>query len=94
MKVRIYKPAKSAMQSGKNNIKKWLLVPVEEENVRSVNPLMGWTSAGNTVSQLKLFFASKEAAVAYAASKKFDYEVIEPEVFLPKKKSYAANFTG
>ncbi len=82
------------MQSGKNNMKKWLLVPVEEENIRSINPLMGWTSVDNTTSQMKLFFASKEAAVEYANSKKFDYEVVEPEISSLKKKSYAANFTG
>lgn len=94
MKVRIYKPAKSAMQSGKNNTKKWLLVPVEKENVRSLNPLIGWTSIANTQSQLKLFFASKEAAIAYAVAQKFDYEVEEPRLASIKKKSYAANFTG
>ena len=82
------------MQSGKNNIKKWLLVPIEEENIRSLNPLMGWTSADNTQSQLKLFFASKEAAIDYAKSQKFDYEIEEPEISSVKKKSYAANFTG
>jgi hypothetical protein len=94
MKVRIYRQTKSAMQSGKNNIKKWLLVPIEEENIRSLNPLMGWTSADNTQSQLKLFFASKEAAIDYAKSQKFDYEIEEPEISSVKKKSYAANFTG
>jgi len=82
------------MQSGKNNMKKWLLVPIEEENIRSVNPLMGWTSSDSTQSQLKLFFASKEAAIDYAKSQKFDYEIEEPEISSVKKKSYAANFTG
>lgn len=94
MKVRIYRPTKSAMQSGKNNMKKWLLVPIEEENLRSLNPLMGWTSVDNTQSQLRLFFATKEAAIDYAKSQKFDYEVEEPEISSVKKKSYAANFTG
>lgn len=94
MKVRIYKPTKSAMQSGKNNTKKWLLVPFEKENLRSINPLMGWTSAANTQSQLKLFFSSKEAAISYAVAQKFEYEVEEPQVSSVKKKSYAANFTG
>ncbi len=94
MKVRIYRPTKSAMQSGKNNMKKWLLVPVEQENVRSLNPLMGWTSVGNTESQLKLSFSTKEAAIEYAKSQKFEFEVEEPEVSSVKKKSYSANFTG
>lgn len=94
MKVRIYKPTKSAMQSGKQNTKKWLLVPIEEKKVRSVNPLMGWTSVDNTESQLKLYFATKEEAEQYAKSQKFDYIIEEPKASSVKKKSYAANFTG
>lgn len=94
MKVRIYKPTKSAMQSGKKNTKKWLLVPIEENDVRSINPLMGWTSVGNTDSQLKLYFDTKESAIEYAKSKKFEYVVEEPEISSVKKKSYSANFTG
>ena len=39
MKVTIYKPAKSAMQSGKEKSKKWLLTPIEEESSRQINPL-------------------------------------------------------
>ncbi len=82
------------MQSGKNNMKKWLLVPVEENVVRSINPLMGWTSVDSAKSQLKLFFASKEAAIEYARSQKFDYQIEEPAISSVKKKSYTANFTG
>ncbi|MDX2083421.1 MAG: ETC complex I subunit [Rickettsiales bacterium] len=93
MKVKIYQPAKSAMQSGKNNHKKWLLTPIEEENIRSVNPLTGWVSVNNTQSQLKLFFTTKEEAIDYAIGQKFDYELEEPKVSVVKKKSYAANFT-
>ena len=94
MKVKIYKPTKSAMQSGKSNTKKWLLIPVEEKNPRSLNPLTGWVSSDNTTSQLKIFFATKDAAIDYARSQKFEYEVDEPEVSLVKKKSYSANFTN
>ena len=75
MKVRIYKPTKSAMQSGKKNTKKWLLVPVEETNARKLNPLMGWTSSDNTSTQLKISFGSQEEAVKYAESEGFLYEV-------------------
>jgi len=94
MKVRIYKPTKSAMQSGKKNTKKWLLVPIEENNARSLNPLMGWTSSDNTSTQLKIFFASKEEAAEYAKSEGFQYEIDEPEISPVKKKSYAENFTN
>jgi hypothetical protein len=94
MKFRIYKPAKSAMQSGRKNTQKWLLVPIEEENIRSVNPLMGWVSAKDTSSQIRFEFADKEEAIKFAENRNFEYEVEEPKSPTIKQKSYAANFTG
>lgn len=94
MKVRIYKPAKSAMQSGKRNTKHWRVVPIEENNIRSINPLMGWVSANNTKSQLDFYFSSKEEAVKFVETQGFDYVVEEPETSSVKKKSYASNFTN
>ena len=94
MKVRIYNPTKTAMQSGKANTKFWLLVPVEEERTRSINYLTGWTSTNNTAMQLKLKFKTKEDAVEYAKSNNYQYEIDEPEEATIKKKSYAENFTA
>lgn len=94
MKVKIFRPTKSAMQSGKKNTKKWLVKPIEEANIRSVNPLMGWVSASNTSSQLGFEFSSKEAAIKFAESKNFSYEIEEPKISSLKQKSYAANFTN
>ncbi len=93
MKFKIYKPAKSAMQSGKKN-KKWILAPVEENNTRSINPLMGWTSSNNTQTQIKISFSSKEEAINYAKNKGFDYKVEEETASQVKPKSYAQNFTS
>ncbi|MBM5782849.1 MAG: ETC complex I subunit [Pelagibacterales bacterium] len=93
MKFKIYKPAKSAMQSGKKN-KKWILTPVEENKTRSINPLMGWTSSNDTQTQIKISFSSKEEAIAYANNKGFDYKVEEETTSQVKPKSYAQNFTG
>ena len=93
MKFKIYKPAKSAMQSGKKN-KKWLLAPIEEINHRSSNPLMGWTSSNNTQMQLKIAFASKAEAIEYATKNNFSFEVEEETIFAVKPKSYAQNFTS
>ncbi len=93
MKVRIYKQSKSAMQSGKQNAKKWILKPIEEENIRSINSLMGWVSADSTISQLKFEFENKEDAIKFAEEKKFEYEIVEPKKPTIKPKSYAANFT-
>jgi len=94
MKVKIFRPTKSAMQSGKRNTKKWLMEPVEEKNIRSINPVTGWVSASNTSSQLGFVFESKEEAIKFAEKSGFEYEVEEPKKMLVTKKSYAANFTG
>lgn len=94
MKVKIYKPTKSTMQSGRAKNKKWLMIPFEENNTRKINPLMGWTSSDNTTTQLKFFFNSKETAIEYAKSEAFEYEVVEPNDATIKQKSYAENFTN
>ena len=64
MTARIYKPAKTAMQSGTAKTKEWVL-DYEPEQPRVVEPLMGWTSSGDMKQQLRLRFATKEEAVAY-----------------------------
>ena len=89
-KVKIYKPAKNAMQSGiaKSNI--WILEYIVEKT--GINPLMGWESSKNTLSELKLKFSSKDNAIKYAKKNKIDYEIIEPKNKKVIKKSYADNF--
>jgi hypothetical protein len=82
------------MQSGRKNTKKWLMKPIEESGVRSVNSLTGWISASNTNSQLHFEFLNKEDAIKFAESRNFSYEIFEPKSAALKKKSYAENFTG
>ena len=67
MQVRIYKPAKTAMQSGQRNTKEWLLE--SEPTPKEIDPLMGWTSSRDTMQQVKLYFATLEEAKAYAEKK-------------------------
>ena len=92
MKVKIYKPVKSAMQSGKARSKKWLVELLEEENVRHLDPLMNWVSVDNTLSELHFEFAHKEDAINFAKSRGFEFVVVEPEMAKMQKKSYAENF--
>ena len=94
MKVKIFRPAKSAMQSGKQGNKKWLVTPVEETNIRSINSLTGWVSAKDTSSQSRFEFLNKEDAIKFAESQNFEYEIEEPKLPNIKPKSYSANFTG
>ena len=69
MVARIYKPSRNAMQSGKGKSENWLL-EFESEAPRTTDPLMGWTSSGDTRQQLKLSFETKELAIAYADKKR------------------------
>ncbi len=94
MKFKIYKPTKSAMQSGQKNTKKWLVTPIEESKSRSINNIMSWVSSDNTANQLKFSFTSKEEAVKFVESQGFEYEIEESHTASLKKKSYAENFTN
>lgn len=91
MKARIYKPAKTAMQSGTGKKDFWLL-EFEQTAQKFVEPLMGWTGSSDTQQQLRLKFESAEKAAAYAESKGYEYEVIQPKPRKFIKKSYADNF--
>ena len=90
MRARIYKPAKNAMQSGRANTKQWVL---EYEPAPLVpDPLMGWASTEDTLSQVQLEFETKEQAVAYAQANGIDYQLFEPVPTSYRPRSYADNF--
>jgi NADH dehydrogenase ubiquinone Fe-S protein 4 len=91
MLARIYKPAKTAMQSGTARTKEWVL-DYEPEEPRVVEPLMGWTSSGDMKQQLRLFFDTKEEAVAYCERHGIPYQVSEPKEPARRTISYADNF--
>ena len=89
-KAKIYKPTRTAMQSGYRNTKKWLL---EFDTLNTgINPLMGWETSKDTMSEVKLAFATKEQAVNYAKKNNINYYIIEPQKRKIIKKSYADNF--
>ena len=90
-KAKIFKPSKTAMQSGLAKSDKWIIEYITEEP--GVNPLMGWESSTDTLSELKLEFSSKEKAIIYAKKNKIEYEVIEEKKRKIIKKSYSDNFT-
>ncbi len=91
MKARIYKPSKTAMQSGRANTERWLL-EFEPELKPSIEPLMGWTASGDTPQQVKLFFDTVEEALAYCRRHGIVAEVMKAPERTVKPKSYASNF--
>ena len=89
-KAKIYVPSKTAMQSGVGKNKMWI-IEFEAKNT-GINPLMGWESSTDTLSELKLEFSTKDLAIEYAKKNKIDFEIIEPQKRKTVKKSYADNF--
>ena len=89
--VRIYKPAKPAMQSGLRNAKRWVL-EFEPQQAKEPAPLMGWIGSGDTRQQVHLRFDSKEEAVAFAKENGLSARVQESKSRRIKLKNYAENF--
>ena len=78
------------MQSGRAKTKKWLLR--FDDGKTGINPLMGWESSTNTLSELNLEFSTKEDAIKYAKKNNVNFEIIEPNGRKIIKKSYTDNF--
>jgi hypothetical protein len=93
MRARIYRPAKTPMQSGVARTNLWLL-EFAPNSARQVDPLMGWTSSDDTQSQVRLSFESKKAAQAYAKDNGIEaiIQEAEPRKHKIRQGGYAENF--
>ena len=91
MKAKIFKPAKTAMQSGRSKFNKWVLKFSDKKN-QLKDTMMGWNGGSSTISQIELKFSSKEEAVNYAKKNGIDYEVLETRERKVINKSYSDNF--
>ena len=88
---KIYRPAKTAMQSGKANSKRWRL-EFEPSSAPNADALMGWASSADPSGQVRVFFETKEQAIAFARAHAIPHQVIEAAE--PKRfpKAYGDNF--
>lgn len=93
MRARIYQPSRNAMQSGTAKTKHWILDFAPAES-RQVDPLMGWTGSGDTQAQVRLRFATREEAEAYARANGIEVAVSEPHKRKPnvRPRGYGENF--
>ena len=89
-KAKIYQPTKTAMQSGLGKIENWILEFETQDT--GINPLMGWETSTDTMSEVRLEFDSKELAINFAKKNNIEYYIIEPQRSKIVKKSYADNF--
>ncbi|MEM9128034.1 MAG: ETC complex I subunit [Pseudomonadota bacterium] len=93
MRARIYKPARTATQSGTAKANSWVL-EFAQSSARAVDPLMGWTSSSDTQTQVRLTFNSRKAALAYAKEHGIEATVSEPQQRKPnvRQRGYGENF--
>ena len=91
MTARIYKPAKTAMQSGRAKTHDWVL-EFAPDSAQTADPLMGWIGQGSTTRQVQLRFATEDEAIAYCKKRGLDYDLEEPQEPRLRPKAYADNF--
>jgi hypothetical protein len=93
MRARIYRPARTAMQSGTAKTKLWVL-EFSPAQARKIDPLMGWTSSGDMDQQVRLRFEDQASAEAYARAHGIDFVVIAPKTRRPNLRpgGYGDNF--
>ena len=91
IKARIYKPSKSAMQSGRAKTALWVLEYERKAPLRP-EPLMGWTSSGDTMNQVRLKFETLEQAIERAEKEGLEYSVIQPQERRLVPRNYTDNF--
>jgi NADH dehydrogenase ubiquinone Fe-S protein 4 len=90
-RARIFRPTKTAMQSGRRATRNWVL-EYEPLTPRVPDLLMGWSSAGDTLNEVRLKFDTLEEAVAFAHKHGIEYTILAPEERILKPKSYVENF--
>jgi len=93
MFAKIYRPSRTAMQSGQAKSRSWVL-EFEPSMAKQPDPLMGWNSTTDTASQVRLKFDGKEQAVAYANKYGIPFRVTEKPEIVRKPKTYASNFSA
>ncbi|MGE6740177.1 ETC complex I subunit [Allorhizobium pseudoryzae] len=91
MTAKIYRPAKTAMQSGKAKTHLWVL-EFDQEEPRRIDPILGYTSSSDMKQQVRLTFETQELAQAYAERNGIDYRVIPPKEAKRQAVSYSDNF--
>lgn len=91
LNVRIYRPSKTAMQSGRAKTDRWVL-EYETETPRTPEPLMGWVASGDTLNQVRLHFPSREDAEAYAREQGWAYSVAPAHERRLRPRNYVDNF--
>jgi len=89
--ARISELDRRTTQSGKANAGLWLL-EFERQEAQKADPLTGWNGSGDTNTQVKITFKTKEEAIAFCEKKGLQYHLIPAAPVTMKIQAYADNF--
>ena len=89
--ARISQLDRRTTQSGKANAGRWLLEFERSEPLRP-DPLTGWNGSGDTNTQVRINFPTREDAIAYAERHGFAYHLVPATPVTMKIQAYADNF--
>lgn len=89
----IYRPAKTATQSGDWHGHHWRMDwDILSKGHRWENPLMGWQSSADFMQGTHINFKTKEDAIRFAEKQGYEFFVQEPNERKITPKAYANNF--
>ncbi len=89
--ARIIEEQRKTTQSGKAKAGRWTL-EFERQEAQRPDPLTGWAGSGDTGTQVRLGFASKDEAIAYATRNGFTFHLIPAPPVALRLQAYADNF--
>lgn len=89
--ARIIEEQRKTTQSGKAKVGRWTM-EIERTEAQRADPLTGWAGSGDTETQLRMTFDSKDEALAFAKKKGLDVELIAAPAATLKLQAYADNF--
>jgi hypothetical protein len=89
--ARISEIDRKTTQSGKANAGRWVL-EFERQQALRADPLTGWNGSGDTNAQVRMTFATSEAAIAYCDKHGLEYHVVSAPAVRLKLQAYADNF--
>jgi hypothetical protein len=89
--ARIMEVDRRTTQSGRARDGRWTL-EFERQEPQRPDPLTGWAGSGDTNTQVRLTFDSKEEALAYAQRKGLTVHMVPAAPTSLKIQTYADNF--
>ena len=89
--ARIIEVQRRTTQSGRARDGQWTL-EIERQQPQRPDPLTGWSGSGDTNTQVRSSFKTKDEALAYAKAKGLTVHLVPAAPVSMKIQAYADNF--